>query len=145
MVPKDTICFEVKSLANLIKRRVESSSTLKDANRLTGMHGWVIGFLYENSDKGDIFQRDLEEKFTIRRSTATEILQLMEKNGLIIREPVDYDARLKKLVLTPRAIAIHKSISKEIMEIEEQLSKGLTDEERINFLSTLKKIKKNVE
>lgn len=145
MDPKDTIGFEVKALANLIKRRVENSNSLKDADKLTGMHGWVIRYLYENSKKRDIFQRDLETEFTIRRSTATEILQLMEKNGLIVREPVDYDARLKKLVLTPRAIAIHKNISKEIMGIEEQLSKGLTEEERSSFLSTLKKIKKNIE
>lgn len=30
----------------------------------------------------------------------TGILQLMEKNGFLLREPVAYDARLKKLVLT---------------------------------------------
>ena len=35
-----------------------------------------------------MFQRDVEAEFNIRRSTATGILQLMEKNGFLLREPV---------------------------------------------------------
>lgn len=139
------IGFEIKTLSNLIKRRIENSNVLRDADKLTGMHSFVIGFLYDNRDKRDIFQRDLEMEFTIRRSTATGILQLMEKNGLIVREAVDYDARLKKLVLTPKAIDIHRSFTKEIDEVEAQLLKGLTEDEISNFLVVLEKLKKNIE
>ena len=75
------------------------------------MQRWVIGYLSEHEGK-DVFQRDLEEEFSVRRSTATGILQLMEKNELITREPVSHDARLKKLVLTPKAIEIQKRLLK---------------------------------
>lgn len=142
---KKMIGFEVKAVSNLIKRRVENSKVMSDIHRLTGMHGWVIGYLYDNRNKRDVFQRDIETEFSIRRSTVTGILQLMEKNGLIVREPVDYDARLKKLVLTPKAVAIHETILKEIVKIEAQLTKGLTEDETNSFLSTLEKIKKNIE
>ena len=64
------------------------------------MQGWIIGYLYQNRDK-EVFQRDIQEQFSIRRSTVTGILQLMEKNGLITRSSVERDARLKKLELTP--------------------------------------------
>ena len=145
MSQRRRIGFEVKTLSNLLKRRIEKSNALRDANKLTGMHSFVIGYLYDNRGKRDIFQKDIETEFTIRRSTATGILQLMEKNGLIEREAVGYDARLKKLILTEKAIAIHHSITKEIDEVEAQLLKGLTEEEISNFLVTLEKLKKNIE
>ncbi len=34
----------------------------------------------------EIFQKDIEAEFNIRRSTATGILKLMEKNGFINRQ-----------------------------------------------------------
>jgi DNA-binding MarR family transcriptional regulator len=139
------IGFEVRTLSNLIHRTFENDKTIRDVNKLTGMHSFVIKYLYDNHNKKDIFQRDLETDFSIRRSTATGILQLMEKNGLITREPVEYDARLKKLVLTQKAIAIHQSIEKEIMQIEAQLTKGITEEEINNFLAVMEKLKKNME
>lgn len=145
MTHRNNIGFEIRTLSNLIKRRVQNSSAISESNKLTGMHGFIIGYLYENLDKREIFQRDIEAEFSIRRSTATGILQLMEKNNLITREPVDYDARLKKLVLTSKAIAIHESVTKEINEIEAQLTKGLTEEEINIFVATLEKLKRNIE
>lgn len=144
MDEKHRIGPEIKTLSNLIKRSIDNSKVISDVNKLTGMHGWFIGYLYHNRDK-DIFQRDLEDEFSIRRSTATGILQLMEKNLLITRETVDYDARLKKLILTPKAIAIHEEITKEFNQLEEQLAKGLTEEEIDTFFLLINKIKKNME
>ena len=144
MVDKHSIGPEIKTLSNLIKRRFDNSKVISEVAKLTGMHSWFIGYLYHNGDK-DIFQRDIEEEFSIRRSTATGILQLMEKNNLIVREPVDYDARLKKLVLTPKAIAVHEEITKEIQKIEADLANGLSKEEIDTFLLLINKMKKNLE
>lgn len=138
------IGYEIKTLSNLIKRRFDHSKVISDVDRLTGMHGWIIGYLCRNRDR-DIYQRDLEEQFSIRRSTVTGILQLMEKNGLIVREPVDYDARLKKLVLTSKAIAKNEEITREIEKIEADLAYGLTEKEIDTFLILINKMKKNME
>jgi Transcriptional regulators len=145
MEEKYAIGHEIKIISNLIKRRIGNSRVISDIDKMTGTHGWIIGYLYHNKEKGDIFQRDLEEEFSIRRSTATGILQLMEKNDLIVREQVDYDARLKKLVLTPKAIAIQESLMNEFDKIEAELTNGLTSEEKASFLSTINKMKKNLE
>lgn len=144
MEHKRRVGFEIKTISHLMRRNAENSITMKNVERLTGMHSWIIRYLYDNQNKRDIFQRDIETEFSIRRSTVTEILQLMEKNGLITRESVDYDARLKKIILTPKAIAINETIEKEIDEYEKQLSKGLTQEEISNLISTLEKIKNNI-
>ena len=65
----------------------------------------------------DLRQKDFEQQFNIRRSTASNILALIEKNGLIQRESVPYDARLKKIVLTDKAI--EKIAQKAFDKIEE--------------------------
>lgn len=141
----ENIGFKIGALSNLIRRKIDNSRVIKEANNLTGMHGFVIGYIYDNLGVKDIFQRDIETEFSIRRSTVTGIIQLMEKNNLIIRESVNYDARLKKLVLTPKAIAIHEGFIQRILEIETQLTKGVTDEEMDCFLKILEKLKQNIE
>ena len=138
-----TVGFQIRTLNNLIKRDVEKSKSEILGNS-TGVHGWAIGYLYENSDR-EIFQKDFETHFSIRRSTATKMLQLMEKNGLVIRVPVETDARMKKIVLTEKAIDIHKKIIKDIKDREKRLTQGVTKEELDVFFSVINKIKTNLE
>ena len=112
---------EIRVLSNLIKRCMDDGMPPET----TGMQGWIIGFLHRNEDR-DMFQRDVEAEFNIRRSTATGILQLMEKNGFLLREPVAYDARLKKLVLTPKALAVHEGVISRIRATEARITKDLS-------------------
>ena len=42
------------------------------------------------------FQKDIEQRFAVGRSTVTNLIQLMEKKGFVKRESVKQDARLKK-------------------------------------------------
>jgi len=139
-----SIGFEIKSLSNIIKRSIDKQIAEHCDAGPSVTHGWIIGYIYDNMRQGDVFQRDLEAKFNIRRSTATGILKIMEKNGLIVREPVEYDARLKKLVLTSKAIEIHESIVREINAIENAMRKGLSQEELDAFFATMEKIKSNI-
>ncbi len=143
MVEKKHIGFEIRNLSNLIKRDVEKSRLYSYCSS-TGLHGWAIGWFYENQDR-DVFQRDFEERFSIRRSTASNILSLMEKNGLIVRVGVDYDARLKKIVLTDRAVELHREITAEIEQREKRMVSGLTPDEIECFFSVVNKIKNNLE
>ncbi len=138
------ITFQIKTVGHLVKREFDNSATKKKADNLTGTHGWIIGYLYHNKDK-NIYQKDLEEKFSIRRATVSGIIKLMEKNGLIEKIGDETDKRLKKLVLTPKAIDIHNSVMEDLKKIEEQLQKGLSQEEIDNFFLVMEKMKKNME
>lgn len=135
--------FEIRALNNYVKRFVQSTKP-EEFKESTGVHGWAIRYFYENRDR-DIFQRDFEARFSIRRSTATNMLKLMEKNGIIRRETVSYDARLKKIVLTDKAIEMHKKAIKNIEMIENTLKKGITKEELDAFYGVMDKIKANLE
>ena len=134
--------FEIRTLNNCVKRFFQATKP-PELQQSTGVHGWAIKYFYENRNK-DIFQRDFEERFSIRRSTATNMLKLMEKNGIITRESVDCDARLKKIVLTEKAVAIHKKAVKNIEMIESTLKNGITDEELASFYKVADKIKLNL-
>lgn len=58
---------------------------------------------------------------------------------------VEYDGRLKKLTLTPKAAAIHEMIREKIIEMEKRLCRGLSEEEMASFFSIVDKIKHNLE
>ena len=137
------IGFELRCINNLFKRTITSKKPT-ELDESIGIHGWAIKYFYENRNI-DVFQRDFENHFSIRRSTATNMLKLMETNGLIYRVPVPQDARLKKIVLTDKAIMIHKQIEKNIAYIEKQISKGLSKKELDTFFNVLDKIKLNLE
>ena len=73
------------------------------------------------------------------------MLNNMEKNDLIQRVPVAEDARLKKIILTEKALLLNKNISNAIDSIENKLSDSLTLEEINTFYKVLDKIRNNLE
>lgn len=141
---KKLIGIELRSLNNLIMRKVENSSAKKQIDSITGTNGWIIAFLVENADK-EIYQKDLEEQFSITRSTASKVLILMEKKGLIQRHSVPHDARLKKLVLTERAWKISELMIDDAIRMEETLTRGFTEEELEYLYSYIQKMKNNIQ
>ena len=137
------IGFELRQVANIIRREIDNAVSKRNIEKLTGMQGRVIGYLCHNGEK-EIFQRDIEAEFSIRRSTATTMLQTMEKHGLIKRAPVEYDARLKRILPTDIAVTRHKIFEEEINRVENQVLNGITKKEAETLLSILNKIKKNL-
>ena len=140
---REDIGFQIRTLSHLVKRVVDQNAFPGESAHPTGVQGWIIGYLYENQGK-EVFQRDIQEQFSVRRSTVTGILQLMEKNGLITRSSVDRDARLKKLELTPRAIELHERIGRSVRQVEDRIALCLTPEEKQEFIRLCEKIRENL-
>ena len=141
---QEDLGFQIRTLSHLVKRTVDQTAFAGEENHPTGVQGWIIGYLYENRGK-EIFQRDIQAQFSIRRSTVTGILQLMEKNGLITRSSVERDARLKKLELTPRAVQLHERIGRSVRQVEDRISHCLTPKEKETFIQLCEKIRANLE
>ena len=136
--------YEFRVVSNLIKRYMYNSCCKNHYEQFSEIQGLLIGYLNENSNK-DIFQKDIEEKFTIRRSTVTGVLQSMEKNEYITRESVPYDARLKKIVLTEKGKYVYNHIMSEIDKFEKKITQNVSDEELETLVKILNKFKKNLE
>ncbi len=138
------IGFVIRRLNNAIKRDVEKSKDELQVEKIKGINGWVISYFYENRDK-DIFQRDFEEKFSIRGSTASRMLKTMEQKGFIERQSVANDARLKKIVLTEKAIKQHNIIMNDIIKREKRLKNGIGEEDLDVFFKVMNKLTANME
>jgi len=140
---EERIGFEIRKLDHMLARNLQARVKTAGIDEVTLMHGWIIRYLYANQDK-DVFQKDIERYFSIGRSTVTNIIQLMEKKGFIIRESVEYDARLKKVVLTKKGIQNHESLERLIESLDNSLIEGITDEELLVFHSVVGKLTANL-
>ena len=140
----DPVGRRIKIINNLMKRSMDKFFGQRP-DRATLMHTWILGFLQNRQDAGkDTFQKDIETEFSINRSTTSEMLKLMCKNGMISRVPVDYDARLKKIVLTEKSLKFNQELSRKMNELDKILIKGLSESEVETFLKLFDKIIDNL-
>ena len=137
------IAFRLKMLDNRIRRAMDARTRIHESG-LTPQQTLVIRYLSEHDDR-DVFQRDLEERFNVRRSTVSNILSLMEKKGLIKRESVECDARLKKLTLTEKSLELLEKMENDRVETEKLITDGIPEEELAMFISVAERMKQNLE
>lgn len=109
----------------------------------TGMNSFVIAYIGEHANR-DVFQRDLEKEFGVTRSTASKNIDLMVQKGYVERQPVEYDARLKKLVLTEKSLAVYKVMREDRAMLERTLTKGFSTEEEAVLRSYIARLAENL-
>ena len=136
--------FELKAANNMIRRKMEVIFAQQDGYELNGMQGPLLGYMYHKSRNGDVYQKDVEREFRIRRSTATVMLQSLEQKGYLVRVASTEDARLKRILLTEKAIRHHDLIEEQIRIFNRELEAGLTEEEKETFLRILDKMMHNL-
>lgn len=134
---------QLRRVNNLIFRKIGQFSRTNGVEAVTPMHGWIMEYLYRNSDT-PVFQRDIEREFSITRSTVTNILQLMERKGYIERQSVPRDARLKRLVLTEEGALLHEKTMHSLHQTDEFVSGLLTPEENAELLRLLNKLREGL-
>ena len=133
----------LRMLNTSIRRHIENSQTKQELDHIIGVNGWIIGYLAEHENEA-IYQRDLERDLGICRSAVSKIVAELEKSGLIERERVASDDRLKKLVLTERGRQYTGQIRTENQAIEQQLTDGFSAEELSALHLYLKKMQQNL-
>ena len=112
---------------------------------ISSTQGLILDFILVESQKRSVYQKDIEEEFDLRPSTATETLKLMEKKQLIRREPEEKDGRYKRIVFTEKAEGIRMQLKEEIETSESILLSGISREEQEQFLKIAKKMLENLE
>ena len=110
---------------------------------LTSIQSRILGHLRHAQDEGRfVFQREIEDVFRIKRSSVTSVLQTLEKKGLIVRESIPEDARVKKLVLTEDARKLQVCTYQALGEMEREVRSLFTEEEFRRFLDYMHRIDK---
>ena len=136
------IGFQIRTLSNIINLKVNQMISEEEDN-LTAHQSWVLNYMTQHMEQ-DIMQRDIEKQFSIRRSTASHMLQLMEKSGYIQRVSVPDDARMKKLIITEKGLEAQKRMKDRIRRFEEMLQADLSSEELEHLRTLLKKLEENI-
>lgn len=138
-IEEQDIGRSIHILSRLIKRRIDEAVSKYN---VTSVQCAVMEFI--SHKEGDVFAKDIESKFSMRRATVAEILSLMEKNGLIKRLEYKEDGRLKKLILTQKALKIKKDINKEIEKFEIEIKQGFSEKELQEFVKLINKMSSNL-
>ena len=125
------IGFEIKKLNMLISGQLRQATSINELNEVTNTHGYVLKYLAQRENE-EVFQRDIEKEFAISRPTVSEIINAMEKNGMVERKAVERDARLKQIIITEKGKALNALVRQEFDAFEERLSGLITPE---NFFS----------
>lgn len=120
-------------MAQMLERMCDSNARMTG---LTGSQARLLCFLSIVTLSEEVFQKDIEEVFGIRPSSATGLLQALEQQDFIRRVPVARDARLKKIVLTPKAEKIQVRVNQTHRQMQRHLQGPMSNEEVFAFMDT---------
>lgn len=118
----------VRMLNHQLKRNQKPEEAVED-DELTPMQRHILNYILLETLHRDIYQKNLEEEFQVRKSTVSGILKLIEKNGFIYWESVKEDARLKRILPTKKAEALRPSILEHIHETEIRMTEGVSEQD----------------
>lgn len=68
----------INRISNRLRRR---SAAVQETIGISSTQGLILDFILVESQKRSVYQKDIEEEFDLRPSTATETLKLMEKSS----------------------------------------------------------------
>ena len=137
------ISFILRMINNRIRAIICKSVPKSDMAPQSQLQGGILGFLYHHREEA-VYQKDIEKEFRISRATATNTLQVMEKNGLIYREAVPYDARLKRIVATEKAMQYQELIHQSQEETEDRLTSGISPQDLAVFFRVINQMIRNM-
>lgn len=130
-------------LINRISRNIRKIKNQEMAEyKLRSAHVSCLYYLYsaERLTATDLCERCEEDKATISRA-----LDYLETNGYLTCES-KYTKRYKSpLVLTEKGLEVGKKIADKINAVLDEISVGLTEEERIAFYRSLSIISESLE
>ena len=138
-----SISLEIKKIDSLIVRKIMAYN--KDAiYHLTPVQIVVIKYLIKNKDSV-VYQKDIEKKLGLRKSTVSGILGTMIKNSIITRTDSTNDLRSKEIRLTETGYKLDKAMRKKAFEFEKLLQSNISKEDLEVFYKVTKQIQENLE
>ena len=129
----------INNLSNKLRRKIDAFSSRAV---FSGSQGRVLHFVLAQGR--DVFQKDIEEEFSLRPPTATQLLKKMEQGGLIRREVMADDGRMKRIIVNEKALQYKDVVIADITRLEEELIRGIPQEEMDVFFKVVEKMMENV-
>lgn len=135
--------YQLKALDHMFRRHMMAMMRQNGFEGMSVMNVWIIEYLAGNEGK-DIFQKDIEKSFKVGKSSIAGTLKMMEEKGVIIRQAVEGDARLKRVCLTDKGRTYIHKMQQGREYMEKKVCQGLTEEEITFFFQIVKKMQDNL-
>lgn len=104
----------------------------------------IIDFLDKNRDK-NIYQFDICEALKMKKSSITEQLDSLEKDGLIKRLPDENDKRRNIICLSDKIQKNLEELCRELTVLNEEMISGISTDDLERFSEVIKQMEKNLE
>ena len=132
---KDVIGSAMKLMRTLRRRENPTKHESRGAGRL-------LRILQKNDGMGS---RDLADRMGIRPASLTEMLNRLEADGILTRQPDPADQRRNRIFIQEKGDALLKKM-KAVRQMErERINHSLTLEEQEQFVALCEKLTKSLE
>jgi DNA-binding MarR family transcriptional regulator len=132
----------ISKLHNKIRRELDQ---LAVRNHISGAQAHVLIYILVETKNRDLFQKDIEEKYSIRPSTASALLKKMIQAGLISREPLPQDQRLKRIIPTAKAQQARDGVFADLLAMETKLTQNIAPADLAVFFRVIETMITNLD
>ena len=137
--------MDILTALGVIRERI--NKTLKDELKNSSVdincnHMWLLSVVYFNDDKIEI--KELIKSLEKKKSTVTEIINTLEKNGLLIRSQSENDKRIYYVETTKKAKEMKPEILKVIEKIQSKVFDGFSVDETVILSKLILKVVDNL-
>ena len=109
---------------------------------LTAAQGHIMGFISHSAQPP--CPHDIEEAFQLSHPTVSGLLARLEKKEFIALRADPEDRRCKRIYILPRGEACNQHMHESMDAIEQQLVKGFTQAEQVQFSQFLSRALENM-
>jgi len=133
----------IKCLDNSIKRYLDD---LTKPLNMTSAKCKVIHYLEKKSRENEkVYVKDIEVIFNIKKSSASEIVSSLEKDGCIKKSSDSIDSRHKELILTEKGYRLSDETRNVLLDANRQMLNGFDENDVLTLRELLEKMIKNIE
>ena len=134
---------EIRCTGNLIKNYIDQSLQAQLKDKLTGIEGMTLGFIFHNQEK-KITAKDVMARSKASKATTSQTLNGLVKKGYIRMETIPNDKRIKAITLTLKGIEMENEFKDIFKDITLTVRKGISEEDEKTIRRILKTIQTNV-
>lgn len=141
---KEEVGHALFRLNSTLRRFIETNPQKQTQEPIPHVGMWLIHYLADNRGT-PVYMRDVERRLGMTRSSASKLVDQLDRLGLVERRTEERDMRLRRLELTPAAENLLQTICEEHQLVESTLTGGFTAAEVSGMLRDLERMRENLD
>lgn len=139
---KTRIGLKIRQTEIAIDKYIDRNIRSKGIGGMTGMEGFTLVTILKH---GPLTATSLRKVTRLSKASTSATLAGLEKKGLIVQVPNGEDKRSKILEVTEKGREADKIYHAHFEEMDQKLSKGMSQEDVETLLTLLERVRENIE